>query len=136
MSWAVATNNFWAAVLALTFPRMLRAMTPQGAFGFYAALNALAFFMIFFWLPETKVGAFLFSSHGDFWDLRFWEVILEAGGICHGLPLTSAPQLPTHPILVQPAQSTANLLVLHPCTSNHTSKHSVVHILTSSSNDP
>jgi hypothetical protein len=60
MSWAVATNNFWAAVLALTFPRMLRAMTPQGAFGFYAALNMLAFFMIFFWLPETKVSAFLF----------------------------------------------------------------------------
>ena len=54
MSWAVATNNFWASVLSLTFPRMLSALTPQGAFGFYAGLNAVAFFMIFFWLPETK----------------------------------------------------------------------------------
>ncbi|KAK4941172.1 hypothetical protein LTR10_018845 [Elasticomyces elasticus] len=54
MSWAVATNNFWAAVLSLTFPRMLQAMTAQGAFGFYAALNAIAFVMIFLWLPETK----------------------------------------------------------------------------------
>ncbi|EXJ64595.1 hypothetical protein A1O7_00932 [Cladophialophora yegresii CBS 114405] len=54
MSWAVATNNFWASVLSLTFPRMLQAMTPQGAFGFYAALNAVAFVMIFLWLPETK----------------------------------------------------------------------------------
>jgi hypothetical protein len=41
-------------VLSLTFPRMLRAMKPQGAFGFYAALNAIAFVMIFLWLPETK----------------------------------------------------------------------------------
>ncbi|OCK79526.1 MFS transporter [Lepidopterella palustris CBS 459.81] len=54
MSWAVATNNFWASVLALTLPRMLRAFKPQGTFGFYAALNLLAFFMIFLWLPETK----------------------------------------------------------------------------------
>lgn len=57
MSWAVATNNFWAAVLSLTFPYMLRAFTPQGAFGFYAALNALAFVMILLWLPETKVSS-------------------------------------------------------------------------------
>ncbi|RMD42793.1 hypothetical protein DV735_g2371, partial [Chaetothyriales sp. CBS 134920] len=54
MSWAVATNNFWAAVLSLTFPRMLRAFTPQGAFSFYAGLNLLAFWMIFLWMPETK----------------------------------------------------------------------------------
>lgn len=33
---------------------MLRAFTPTGAFGFYAALNAVAFFMIFFFMPETK----------------------------------------------------------------------------------
>lgn len=54
MSWAVATNNFWAAVLSLTFPRMLQALTPTGAFGFYAGLNIIALLMIFFWLPETK----------------------------------------------------------------------------------
>lgn len=54
MAWAVATNNFWASVLSLTFPYMLRSFTPAGAFGFYAGLNAVTFFLIFFFLPETK----------------------------------------------------------------------------------
>ena len=46
MSWAVATNNFWAAVLSLTLPRMLKAMKPQGVFGFYAGLNVIALTMM------------------------------------------------------------------------------------------
>lgn len=54
MSWAVATNNFWASVLSLTLPRMLRAFGAVGMFGFYAGMNFLAFLMIFWWLPETK----------------------------------------------------------------------------------
>jgi hypothetical protein len=54
MAWAVATNNFWASVLSLSLPRMLRAFTTSGTFGFYAGLNFLAFWMIFLWLPETK----------------------------------------------------------------------------------
>ena len=54
MAWAVATCLFWAAVLSITFPRMLAAMTPTGAFGFYAGLNLVALVMIFFWVPETK----------------------------------------------------------------------------------
>lgn len=54
MSWAVATNNFWASVLSITLPRMLQAFGSPGAFGFYAGLNVVAFFMIFFFLPETK----------------------------------------------------------------------------------
>ncbi|KAJ3572394.1 hypothetical protein NP233_g3117 [Leucocoprinus birnbaumii] len=54
MSWAVATCLFWASVLSLTWPRMQTAMTPTGAFGFYAGLNVLAFFMIFLLMPETK----------------------------------------------------------------------------------
>ncbi|KAJ6167083.1 Major facilitator superfamily domain general substrate transporter [Penicillium chermesinum] len=54
MSWAVATCLGWAAVLSITFPRMLVAMTPTGAFGFYAGLNVTAFVMIFLWVPETK----------------------------------------------------------------------------------
>ncbi|KAF2663404.1 MFS transporter [Microthyrium microscopicum] len=54
MSWAVATNNFWGSILSLTLPRMLRAFKPVGVFGFYAGMNFLAFWMIFFWLPETK----------------------------------------------------------------------------------
>ncbi|PLN74792.1 galactose-proton symport [Aspergillus taichungensis] len=54
MAWAVATCLFWAAVLSITFPRMLDAMTPTGAFGFYAALNVTALVLIFLWVPETK----------------------------------------------------------------------------------
>ena len=72
MAWAVATCLFWAAVLSITFPRMLNVMTGKsnhlhrrlfahadslivpGAFGFYAALNVTAFVMIFLWVPETK----------------------------------------------------------------------------------
>ncbi|GMG10663.1 unnamed protein product [Aspergillus oryzae] len=54
MAWAVATNNFWAAVLSLTFPYILREFKPQGAFGFYAGLNIVALVLIFLFLPETK----------------------------------------------------------------------------------
>lgn len=54
MSWAVVTNNFWATVVSLTFPRQLKAFGITGAFGFYAGMNALAFVMIFLWMPETK----------------------------------------------------------------------------------
>ncbi|KAI8296075.1 Polyol transporter 5 [Colletotrichum sp. SAR 10_98] len=54
MSWAVATNNFWASVLSLTFPRMLIAMTATGAFSFYAGLNLVALGLIFLFVPETK----------------------------------------------------------------------------------
>ncbi|KAH8648870.1 hypothetical protein BGZ61DRAFT_547101 [Ilyonectria robusta] len=54
MSWAVATNNFWAAVLGLTFPRMLLLFTPAGSFGFYAGLNIVALVAIFLFMPETS----------------------------------------------------------------------------------
>lgn len=54
MSWAVATNNFWATVVSITFPRQLIAFGVQGAFGFYAAMNVIAFCMIFLFLYETK----------------------------------------------------------------------------------
>jgi len=46
MSWAMATNNFWAVVFSLTLPRMLKAMKPQGAFGFYVRLNIVAVVMM------------------------------------------------------------------------------------------
>lgn len=53
MAWAVATCLFWAAVLSITFPRMRTAMTPTGAFGFYAGLNIMALILIWFFVPET-----------------------------------------------------------------------------------
>ncbi|KAJ7502799.1 hypothetical protein B0H11DRAFT_1711553, partial [Mycena galericulata] len=54
MSFAVATCLFFAAVLSVTFPRILSTFTEVGAFGFYAGLNVVAFVMIFLLLPETK----------------------------------------------------------------------------------
>ncbi|KAJ5287193.1 Major facilitator superfamily domain general substrate transporter [Penicillium angulare] len=53
MAWAVAVNNLGAAALSLTFPYMLRAFTPQGAFGFYAGLNVVALVLVFLYMPET-----------------------------------------------------------------------------------
>ena len=54
MSWAVATCLFWAAVLSITFPRLIRAFGVPGAFGFYAGLNVIALGMIILFVPETK----------------------------------------------------------------------------------
>ncbi|KAK3655644.1 hypothetical protein LTR56_003293 [Elasticomyces elasticus] len=54
MGWAVATCLFWAAVLSISFPSILAVFGEVGAFGFYAGLNVVAFFMIFFFVPETK----------------------------------------------------------------------------------
>jgi len=54
MAWAVCINNTFAGVLSLTFPRMRTVMTPTGAFGFYAGLNLIAWFMIFAFVRETK----------------------------------------------------------------------------------
>ncbi|KAF2648061.1 MFS transporter [Lophiostoma macrostomum CBS 122681] len=54
MAWAVCINNTFAGVLSLTFPRMSTVMTPTGAFGFYAGLNLIAWFMIFCFIRETK----------------------------------------------------------------------------------
>ncbi|KAI0808764.1 hexose transporter [Xylaria sp. FL0064] len=54
MSWAVATNNFWAVIVALTFPALLQGIGPEGTFGLFAGLNVVCFVAIFLFLPETK----------------------------------------------------------------------------------
>jgi hypothetical protein len=54
MEWVVAACLFWATVLSIAFPLMLGAMTPTGAFGFYAGLNISAFCMIFWFILETN----------------------------------------------------------------------------------
>lgn len=54
MAFAVCINNTFAGILGLTFPRMQTVMTPTGAFGFYAGLNAIAWVMIFCFVRETK----------------------------------------------------------------------------------
>ena len=54
MSFAVATANFWAAVLSLTFPGLLSGIGSEGAFELYAALNVLALLLVFVFVRETK----------------------------------------------------------------------------------
>ncbi|KAK1750423.1 hypothetical protein QBC47DRAFT_464908 [Echria macrotheca] len=54
MGFAVATCLFWAAVLGMTFPFLLKSAGTVGAFGCYAAFNFVALVLIFFLVPETK----------------------------------------------------------------------------------
>ncbi|KAI0376584.1 hypothetical protein F5Y04DRAFT_292502 [Hypomontagnella monticulosa] len=54
MSWAVSSCLFWAAVLSVTFPKILAATGVLGAFCLYAGFNIVALVMIFFLMPETK----------------------------------------------------------------------------------
>ncbi|WWD09184.1 hypothetical protein V865_007306 [Kwoniella europaea PYCC6329] len=54
MAWSVTVCLGFSSILSLTFPRMLRALTAQGAFGTYAAFNVIALILIFFFVPETK----------------------------------------------------------------------------------
>jgi sugar porter (SP) family MFS transporter len=54
MAWAVTVCLGFAAILTITFPRLVTALTATGAFGFYAGLNITAFVLIFLYVPETK----------------------------------------------------------------------------------
>lgn len=54
MAWAVSTCLFWAGVLTVSFPAILKSLGVLGAFCLYAGFNIVAFGMIFLWVPETK----------------------------------------------------------------------------------
>lgn len=54
MGWATATCWCFNFILALTWPSILKAFKPQGAFGWYAAWNIIGFFLVLWFLPETK----------------------------------------------------------------------------------
>lgn len=45
------SSNF---VVSITFPPLIGAFTPQGAFGWYAAWNAIGFVLVLLFVPETK----------------------------------------------------------------------------------
>lgn len=55
MSMAVSTANFWAALLSLTFPRILSTFQASGAFTLYAILNVVALMLVFLFVPETRL---------------------------------------------------------------------------------
>lgn len=54
MSLATATTWFFNFVLSITFPSLLAAFKPQGAFAFYATWNLIGFVLVLLFLPETK----------------------------------------------------------------------------------
>jgi len=54
MSWAVTVCLGFSAILTISFPALQVAISQVGAFGFYAGLNIIAFFLIFLFVPETK----------------------------------------------------------------------------------
>ncbi|GAA5974465.1 hypothetical protein JCM11641_003232 [Rhodosporidiobolus odoratus] len=54
MSLATAVCWGFNFIVALTFPRLLDAFTPQGAFGWYAGWNVIGTFLVLCFLPETK----------------------------------------------------------------------------------
>ncbi|KAF4780761.1 hypothetical protein HER10_EVM0001927 [Colletotrichum scovillei] len=88
MSWAVATNNFWASVLSLTLPRMLIAMTSTGVFCFYAGLNltkqkSLEELDYVFGVPERKHAAYQVKTVLPWWIKRW--VFQKKGAKCPDL---------------------------------------------------
>ncbi|EKM53881.1 uncharacterized protein PHACADRAFT_145396 [Phanerochaete carnosa HHB-10118-sp] len=54
MSFATSVLWFFNFVVAITFPPLLGAFQPQGAFGWYAAWNVVGFVLILLFVPETK----------------------------------------------------------------------------------
>lgn len=54
MSFATATCWGFNFILSLTWPALVAAFTPQGAFGWYAAWNFFGWIYTYFFLPETK----------------------------------------------------------------------------------
>ncbi|KAF4552279.1 Sugar (and other) transporter-like protein 45 [Elsinoe fawcettii] len=54
MSFATSVTWGWNFILALTWPSLVAAFEPQGAFSWYAAWNIFGFVFTWFCLPETK----------------------------------------------------------------------------------
>ena len=54
MALATATTWFFNFILAITFPALVASFTSTGAFCWYAAWNIIGFFLVLFFLPETK----------------------------------------------------------------------------------
>ena len=54
MVFATATCWFFNFILALTWPKLVSTFTETGAFGWYAGWNIVGFFLVLWFLPETK----------------------------------------------------------------------------------
>jgi len=54
MSWATATTWCFNFILSFTWPHLLTAFKPQGAFGWYAGWCIIGWFLVLLFVPETK----------------------------------------------------------------------------------
>lgn len=54
MAWATATTWCFNFILSFTWPSLLAAFKPQGAFGWYAAWCVVGWFLVLLFVPETK----------------------------------------------------------------------------------
>ena len=54
MSWATATTWCFNFILSFTWPHLLTAFKPQGAFGWYAAWCIIGWCLVLLFMPETK----------------------------------------------------------------------------------
>ncbi|KAL4888165.1 hypothetical protein BDV59DRAFT_211489 [Aspergillus ambiguus] len=54
MSWATATTWCFNFILSFTWPMLLRAFKPQGAFGWYAGWCIIGWILVLLFVPETK----------------------------------------------------------------------------------
>ncbi|KAE8160082.1 hypothetical protein BDV40DRAFT_290397 [Aspergillus tamarii] len=54
MSWATATTWCFNFILSFTWPSLLRAFQPQGAFSWYAAWCLIGWVLVLLFVPETK----------------------------------------------------------------------------------
>lgn len=54
MAFATATTWGFNFIISFTFPALIEAFKPQGAFAWYACWNIFGFFFAYFMLPETK----------------------------------------------------------------------------------
>jgi len=54
MSWATATTWCFNFILSFTWPHILTAFKPQGAFGWYATWCLIGWFLVLMFVPETK----------------------------------------------------------------------------------
>ena len=54
MSWATATTWCFNFVISFAWPSMQTTFKPQGGFGWYAAWCIIGWFLVLFFMPETK----------------------------------------------------------------------------------
>jgi len=62
---------FWNFIIAITWPSMITAFTPTGGFCFYGAWNIVGFFLVLFFLPETK--GLTLEELDEIFDVPLWE---------------------------------------------------------------